>query len=136
DARTDAGGPADDSGSVDASADAPADAPAYLACMNASGAIDPALKACKSDSDCIIKEEQTDCCGSIRYVGLASSVGSRFDVCEAAWLAHFPACGCDSGRTETEDGSFFLPGQDAGTMHVRCTNFTASGGMCMTLTVK
>jgi hypothetical protein len=128
DASADGSAPGDDA----PAADATGDAPAYLACMSASGQVDASLKACQGDSDCVIKQEQTDCCGTILYVGVAAGDAASFDVCEAAWLAHFPACGCFSGQTKTEDGKTTLPGADASAPRVHCTDFTMNGGICMT----
>ncbi len=141
---TDGGGSdaAADTSAVDALAtDAPTDAPVdaygdagYLACMSATGQLDESLKACQSDMDCEIEQEQTDCCGSILYVGVSSASVTTFQACEAAWVAHFPACGCDSGSTKTEDGKTTSPGVDGGGPLVHCTDFTMSGGVCMTYT--
>jgi hypothetical protein len=70
DAQVD-GASADSSpGSDGAVVDAPADSPAYLECMSATGQLDGTLKTCQSDTDCVIKQEQTDCCGTILYVGV------------------------------------------------------------------
>jgi hypothetical protein len=132
DARADSGQP-DDAGAVDAPADASLDAE-YLACMDASGQVDASLKACKSDSECVIKQEQTDCCGTVLYVGIASASASRFDACQPSWLAHFPGCGCASAQTNTEDGKMSYRWMDAGAPQVHCTDFTMSGGVCMTYT--
>jgi hypothetical protein len=135
DAGADTVQPGTDAGGVDGAADSPLDAPpGYLACMDGSGQVDGSLKACKSDADCVIKQEQTDCCGTILYVGINSTSASAFDACEAAWLAHFPACGCDSGQTKTEDGKVTYPGADASAPLVHCTDFTMNGGVCMTYT--
>jgi hypothetical protein len=134
DAHVDAGQPGNDAGGVDAPADSPLDAPGYLACMDSSGQVDASLKACHSDSECVIEQEQTDCCGTILYVGIASASVSGFDACEVSWLAHFPGCGCDSGQTKTEDGTVTYPGMDAGAPRVHCIDFTTSGGVCMTYT--
>jgi hypothetical protein len=134
DARADAVPPGADAGGIDAPADAPLDAPGYLACMNASGQVDASLKACKHDSDCVIKQEQIDCCGTVLYVGIASASAPEFDACQPSWLAHFPPCGCDSGQTKTEDGKVTLPGLDAAAPGVHCTDFTMSGGVCLTYT--
>jgi hypothetical protein len=136
DAQADAAAP------VDAPLDSPLDAPAYLACMDAMGLVDVSLKACKGDSDCVIEQEQADCCGTILYVGLASASVSRFAACEASWVAHFPGCGCDSGQTKTEDGKVTYPGMDAGAPEVGCvvtvaadgSNPAGSSGVCMTFT--
>jgi hypothetical protein len=135
DAHADAAQPGDDAESTDAPADSPLDAPAYLACMDASGQVDPSLKACQTAADCVIEQEQADCCGTILYVGLASASASRFAACEASWVAHFPGCGCASGQTKTEDGKVTYPGMDAGAPQVAC-NFYAptNSNRCMTYT--
>jgi hypothetical protein len=113
------------SGGVDAGADA-----GYLACMDAQGHISTDMKTCQTDNDCVIKQEMTDCCGTILFVGLSTSRAAAFTACETAWEAHFPGCGCASGRTSTEDGKLSGPGQDAGAPQVHC----ASGGTCLTYT--
>jgi hypothetical protein len=117
--------PGDDAGGA---VDAPLDAPGYLACMNASGQVDPSLKACQIDADCVIEQEQTDCCGTILYVGISTAMAAAFTACEASWLAHFPACGCDSNQTKTEDGKASYGYADAAAPQVHC----AAGGVCMT----
>jgi hypothetical protein len=134
DAHADVVQPGDDAAGGDAPADSPLDAPGYLACMDPSGQVDGSLKACKSDAECVMKQEQIDCCGTILYVGIASSSASAFDACEAAWEAHFPGCGCDSGQTNTEDGKVTYPFGDAAAPKVHCTDFTLNGGVCMTYT--
>ena len=78
--------------------------------------IDPSLKACATDGDCTYQTHLTDCCGGILYVGIARSSGATFAQCEAAWEAHFPACGCFSLTTKTEDGRCLVgncPSSDA-----------------------
>jgi len=130
-----AGGPSDaspaeaavDSGPADAGPDAP-----YLACMSASGQLNASLKTCTTDADCVIKEEQTDCCGTTLYVGVSNTQAAAFDTCEAQWVAHFPGCGCASNQTGTEDGKTGRQGDDGGAPQVRCTDFTSNGGVCMT----
>jgi hypothetical protein len=118
-----------DAGGGDAQGDA-----GYLACMDASGQLNSSIKTCQSDADCVIKQEQTDCCGTILYVGVRAASAAAFDACEAAWLAHFPACECDSNQTKTEDGKTAMVGGDAGAPQVHCTDLTMSGGVCMTST--
>jgi hypothetical protein len=136
DASTDGAPSGDDAvgPAIDAATDAPGDAPAYLACMDATGKLDASLKTCASDADCLIEQEQTDCCGTLLYVGVSTASKAAFDACEASWLAHFPACGCDSGQTKTEDGKVWLPGQDASAPLVHCADFTSNGGICLTYT--
>src|ERR1017187_6325705 len=99
-----------------------------------SGQLEGSLRACQSGGDCVIKQEQTDCCGTILYVGVSSASAARFDACEAAWVLHFPGCGCDSNKMTTEDGKMTSPAVDGGGPAVHCTDFTMSGGVCMTYT--
>ncbi len=118
----------------DSSLDAPTDAPAYLACMDDKGQLDGSLKTCQSSADCVMKQEETDCCGTILYVGVSKSSSAQFDACEKAWEAHFPGCGCASNVTKTEDGKATQIGLDGGAPQVHCTNFTSNGGICLTFT--
>jgi hypothetical protein len=120
--------------STDAPVDDAADAASYLACMDSSGQLSYSLKGCQSDGDCSIQQEETDCCGTILYVGVNQSSVSEFKACESAWEAHFPGCGCASGQTKTEDGHLTYPGHDAGAPAVHCTDFTNNGGVCLTYT--
>jgi hypothetical protein len=126
------GGGGSDGGSTDGGA-SDGDA-GYLACMSASGQLYESLKACQSDTDCAIEQEQTDCCGTILYVGVNMASAGLFDSCEAAWVAHFPGCGCASNKTGTEDGKTSTLSGDAGAPQVHCIDFTTSGGVCMTYT--
>jgi hypothetical protein len=133
---TDAGG-GDDSATADAGGDDAAGDSGdmgYLACMDASGQLDDSLKTCQSDTDCVIEQEQTDCCGTILYAGVNLASVSKFGACEASWVAHFPGCGCASGQTKTEDGTVTHPGTDAGAPQVHCADFTSNGGICLTFT--
>ena len=136
DARGDAspGDDISDAAIPDSYADAGSGDAGYLACMSASGQLDGSLKTCQSDTDCVIKQEQTDCCGTILYVGVSSASAATYDACEAAWVGHFPGCGCDSNKTTTEDGKMTSPAVDGGGPEVHCTDFTMSGGVCMTYT--
>jgi len=115
-------------------ADASPDAPAYRACMDDTGQVSATLKTCQSDSQCVIEQEQIDCCGTILYVGIDTASASEFGACQSSWLAHFPGCGCSSGQTKTEDGQITHPGMDAGAPQVHCADFTSNGGICLTYT--
>jgi hypothetical protein len=126
--------PGSDAAADVAVVDAPGDSPGYLACMSATGQLDDTLKTCQSDTDCVIEQEQTDCCGTILYVGVNTASAAEFDACEAAWVSHFPGCGCASNQTKTEDGKATSLGVDGGGPEVHCTDFTMSNGVCMTYT--
>jgi len=110
--------------------DAGDDAP-YLACMDSSGELSSSLKTCQSDADCTIQQEQTDCCGTILYVGVNVSSVSAFAACENAWVSHFPGCGCDSNQKKTEDGKS-ISDSDGSAPAVHCADFTNNGGICLT----
>jgi hypothetical protein len=67
--------------------------------------IPASYKNCYSNTDCIVKAHQTDCCGSRHYEGISSSLSSLYDSCESAWDSHFPACGCFvQGGATADDG--------------------------------
>jgi hypothetical protein len=99
--------------------------------MDAQGTLKASLKLCHGDAECVIRQEMTDCCGTILLVGIATSSVAAFDSCEAAWQAHFGLCGCRGGPTTTEDGKQINPG-DGGAPRAHCTNLTSPGGVCMT----
>jgi hypothetical protein len=125
-------GPGDSDAHVDSAPNdaIAADASGYLECMNASGQLNTSLKTCRSDAECAIEEEQTDCCMTMLYVGVNTASTAKFVECEAAWLAHFIGpCGCPPGQTKTEDGTVVATADAAGPF-VHCT----SGGLCMTYT--
>lgn len=111
----------------DASTTDAGDDAAYLACMDTSGQLSSSLETCQSDADCTIQQEQTDCCGTILYVGVSGSSVSAFAACEASWVSHFPGCGCDSNQKTTQDGKP-VSDSDGSAPSVHCT----SGGVCLT----
>ncbi len=124
--------PASDSALV---VDAPAVVEAgYLACFSDTGQLSDSLKPCQGDSDCTIQQEQTDCCGTLLYVGVDTASASLFQMCESAWVAHFPGCGCASNKMTTEDGKSTNSGVDGGAPQVHCADFTMNGGICLTYT--
>ena len=111
-----------------------ADSPDYLTCFNASGQLDPSLKSCQTDVDCVAKVELTDCCGSILYVGVNTASVSDFNACEASSEAHLGLCMCQPNPTQTEDGQTLPSAMDAGGPEVRCTDLKMNGGLCKTFT--
>src|SRR5262252_705300 len=84
-------GSSSSSGGVDAGPDA-----GYLACMDDQGNLAADFKTCHTDADCVVKQEMTDCCGTILFVGVSTTRTTAFAACETAWEAHFPGCGCAS----------------------------------------
>lgn len=118
---------------VDAASDAvksDATADAAPVCFGEGGSVPSVpFKLCTNDSDCVAIAHQTDCCGNTLMVGVTRSQQAAFNTCEEASRAKFPGCGCPSGPPQTEDGKTI----EFGAMPlVRCTNFTSSGGVCMT----
>ena len=110
----------------DASTPDAGDDAAYLACMDGTGKLSSSLETCQSDADCTIQQEQTDCCGTILYVGVSNASASAFAACEASWVSHFPGCGCFSNQKTTQDGKL-VSDSDGSAPSVHC-----SGGVCLT----
>jgi hypothetical protein len=93
------------------------------------GGTAPSLKACTSPSECTYVRHTTDCCGSVELVGVASARTTAFAVCEKAWEAQLPTCGClVAGGVKTEDGQTDV---DGAAPKVACVP-TSSGSQCMT----
>ncbi len=84
-------------------------------------------RACVSDSDCEIAAHQTDCCGTLDAMGIAASESARFAAAEALCESQYPACGCDSGTVNTDDGTMPPPGSGTSAVVVRCLT-----GVCTT----
>jgi hypothetical protein len=89
----------------DAGSDAHADA---AACFT--GAIPSNVDRCTQDFDCTIVTEQIDCCGTVRYIGIATQQKNQFEKAENNIAQQ---CGCtgtctprpataQDGRTVTE----------------------------------
>ena len=110
----------------DVSPDAPPDGP-YV--CQPQGAYVMDLKACKSDAECEVREHVVNCCGTKIWVGVATAAAAAFGLCEHAWDASLPACGCEADPTTTETGA--QPADVSG-VAVVCTYWTMSGGVCMT----
>jgi hypothetical protein len=71
--------------------------------------IDSVDRSCTSDTDCVVRLHQTDCCGNSVMVGVNQSAAAQFAVDESACMASYPGCGCpamlpttDSGETVTD----------------------------------
>jgi len=109
--------------------DASVDAPGYSGCMSETGQLDPSLQTCQADPDCVAQQEQTDCCGTTLEVGVNAASVSSFAACEAAWVAHFPGCGCLASSTTTETGATLPPGTSPG---VHCVLSGPGKGVCQT----
>ena len=102
DTVTDAGpdaGPA-----PDANPKADAGPPANIVCGGAEPKFPAFSKACVADTDCGAALHQVNCCGTQIAVGVAKTDLAAFKANEAICNAQYPACGCASWVTITEDG--------------------------------
>jgi len=136
---SDAGGGGDTGSGSDAGADATSDTTTTdavkdvpgdgVVCWDEAGNWIYDYKACTSDADCTTAEYRKDCCGTIEIIGIAKSRLADYPACETSWAAHFPPCNCPPAPMEAEDGK---PVSDPTAAVVHCTNFTSSGGVCMT----
>ena len=89
---TDTGAPPVDTGAPPTDTGVPADAAA------ACSFIDSVDRSCTSDTDCVVRLHQTDCCGNAVMVGVNQSVAAQFAVDESACMASYPGCGCPARR--------------------------------------
>jgi hypothetical protein len=93
----------------DASPDAePGDtgAPDAVATLcGAEGAVFPSFAGpCTSDADCLVREHQVDCCGTLVATGVSVANEPDFLAAEALCQSQYGACGCASQPTVTDDG--------------------------------
>ncbi len=68
-------------------------------------AFDELTRACLGPDGCQLVEHQIDCCGGMRYLGIASAAAASFVAAESHCAAQFPACGCAAQKMSAEDGS-------------------------------
>jgi hypothetical protein len=102
--------------------------PAY--CAGAMGNSFPSFSnTCQTDMDCYLAIHQTDCCGSMRALGIVASEQVSFRNDEAICESEYPGCGCASQGILADDGQRTL---DSSRVHVRCSMGTAGGSTCMT----
>jgi hypothetical protein len=62
-------------------------------------------RSCVSEMECILVRHTTDCCGSIRVMGIGASEEAHFVIAEAACVSMYPACGCASDQVTADDGT-------------------------------
>lgn len=74
------------------------------------GALD---RTCESPSDCSLVQHQTEFCGTILVMGLASQAKPAFVALEQYCAAQFPQCGCAAQGMLLEDGSMIDFGSTA-----------------------
>ena len=106
-----------DAGLTDAGPDA------GIACGSGSASAFPTFdRACNSDSDCTFGMHETDCCGSMTALGIATSAVALFGTDEALCEAMYPGCGCASDSVETDTGASVPPGDGPSAVVVHCTS--------------
>lgn len=62
-------------------------------------------RGCARAEDCSVGFHQTDCCGTVRALGLAERVRAAFSELEVRCRAEYPDCMCAAGPTTADDGS-------------------------------
>jgi hypothetical protein len=90
-------------------------------------------KSCSTDSDCVAKLHQVNCCGTRVSIGINVSQSAAFDVTEAACAAQFPACGCAEQATTGEDGKTMPDYSDSFPVACKagqCTTYGAGAVLC------
>jgi hypothetical protein len=116
---TDAGSSDDassDGGASDAASDGAADATGSgNACAKLSNLVD----TCNSDTDCVAVPHQTDCCGSIMYIGINQTFRNEFQTLEAKNSEACGKCQCRSQPLTTQDGHTV---SDASKVGVHCSS--------------
>jgi hypothetical protein len=119
-------------GSAGESEDAAPDGSSFSDCFNRQGMFSNYdLKICNPVlNECIFAAHQTDCCGSITYVGLQKDQKAKFDECEAAWRQTFPPCGCAPGPSTVEQAGT-VSGESE--VAVDCVNCTTTTCVCVTI---
>lgn len=70
-------------------------------------------RSCQSADDCTLVQHQTDCCGGILVMGIASTAAPDFSAVEQYCAAQFPACGCAARGLLLEDGTLIDFGSSA-----------------------
>ncbi len=98
----------------------------YSVCMNGTGTLDAAFKACTQDTDCTMERHITACDQSTLWVGVSKSSLLQVAACEVSWSAQYTPCG-GTPTAKTEDG--IVTGMYAPASSVHCTN-----QLCMTTT--
>jgi hypothetical protein len=82
-------------------------------------------RSCATAMDCVIAAHQTDCCGTLRAMGIRASEQTAFQAAESACIAMYPACGCASNLITTDDGAMSRNGLSS-------IQVTCNGAMCTT----
>ncbi len=87
-------------------------------------------RSCSTDTDCVAVKHVANCCGTVRVTGLRASEEATFQQLESTCDGSYPACGCATGPTTTDDGSTIKAVTSAGVTCLQgtCTTFVAACG--------
>jgi len=87
-------------------------------------------RSCVVDTDCVAVTHVANCCGSVRVIGLRASEQATFQQLEPQCDASYPACGCATAPTMTDDGSTIKADTSAGVSCLQgtCTTFVPACG--------
>jgi hypothetical protein len=87
-------------------------------------------RSCAIASDCVAVSHTSNCCGTAQVIGIRASEQARFQPLEAQCDATYPACGCATGPSTTDDGSRLAFDGTAGVTCVqgKCTTFVPDCG--------
>lgn len=83
-------------------------------------------RTCTTDEDCAIGLHQSDCCGTVRAMGISTSAEDRFASMESVCAPTWPECDCMTRGTITDDDESFT---GLGEIVVACD---ATAGLCST----
>ncbi len=67
-------------------------------------------RTCDTEADCYVAMHLTDCCGSVRAMGIAVSETPHFDAAEMQCDEMYPACGCASALVTADDDTTNMSG--------------------------
>lgn len=79
-------------------------------------------KTCSSVSECTVGLHQTDCCGTLDAIGIATSAAAAFSSAEAACVSMYPGCGCASGKITTDNGQSAPAGSGGSAIILACVS--------------
>jgi hypothetical protein len=98
--------------------------------MSACQQIDRLDRSCSTEADCVAVKHVANCCGTARIIGLRASQQASFAALESQCDASYPACGCATGATTSDDGSVIKADAQAGVTCVqgKCTTFDRDCG--------
>lgn len=86
-------------------------------------------RSCEHTYECALVEHQSDCCGSIRWMGVPSRLAAEFDAAEAQCRASYEECHCDPSYAVEEDADYDVGGDDRDVIAASCM----AGEYCLSL---